>query len=85
MNALAILCSGQGRQSPDMIDLVADAPEARGVFEAAASALGGRDPREVVAAAGNKVLHANATAQVLCCAQALAVWAVLKPKLDSPS
>ena len=28
-------------------------------------------------------LHANATAQVLCCVQALAVWAVLKPKLDA--
>ena len=28
-------------------------------------------------------LHANATAQVLCCAQALAAWAVLKPKIHA--
>ena len=84
MNALAILCSGQGRQGRGMFDLVADAPEARCVFEAAASALDGRDPREMVAKDGDDALHANATAQVLCCAQALAVWAALKPKLDSP-
>ena len=84
MNALAILCSGQGRQGRGMFDLVADAPEARSVFEAAASALDGRDPREMVAKDGGDALHANATAQVLCCAQALAVWAALKPKLDSP-
>ena len=84
MTALAILCSGQGRQGRGMFDLVADAPEARSVFEAAAAALGGRDPREIAANDGDDALHANATAQVLCCAQALAVWAVLKPKLDTP-
>ena len=84
MTALAILCSGQGRQGRGMFDLVADAPEARSVFEAAASVLGGRDPREVAATDDDAALHANATAQVLCCAGALAVWAVLQPKLDSP-
>ena len=84
MNPLAILCSGQGRQGRGMFDLVAAAPEAQSVFEAAASALGGRDPREMVAKDGDDALHANAVAQVLCCAQALAVWAVLKAKLDSP-
>ena len=84
MTALAILCSGQGRQGRGMFDLVADAPEARCVFEAAAAALGGRDPRDVAAQDGEDALHVNATAQVLCCAQALAVWAVLKPRLESP-
>ena len=82
MSTLAILCSGQGRQGRGMLDLVADAPEARAVFAAAASALGGRDPREVAAEGSDEDLHANATAQVLCCAQALAAWAVLKPRID---
>ncbi len=84
MNTLAILCSGQGRQGRGMFDLVANAPEAKSVFKAAASVLGGRDPRDVTAKDGDDALHANATAQVLCCVQALAVWAVLKPKIDSP-
>ena len=45
---LAILCSGQGRQHPDMFALTGDAPEAAGLFAHAATLLGGRDPREIV-------------------------------------
>ena len=82
MTTLAILCSGQGLQGPAMFDLVAGAPEAESIFVAAAAALGGRDPREIVASGGDDAIHANATAQVLCCAQALATWAVLKPTLE---
>ncbi len=81
MSALAILCSGQGRQGRGMFDLVAEAPEAQGVFKAAAAVLGGRDPRDVAATGSDDELHVNATAQVLCCAQALAAWAALKPRL----
>lgn len=66
-----------------MFDLVADAPEARDVFAAATGALDGRDPREVIASGDDDEIHANATAQVLCCTQALAGWAVLKPHLDA--
>ena len=65
-----------------MFDLVADAPEAQDVFAIAGAALGGSDPREIVAHGSDDDIHANVTAQVLCCAQALAVWAVLKPKID---
>ena len=46
--ALAILCSGQGRQHPDMFALTGDAPEAAGLFAHAAKLLGGTDPRDFV-------------------------------------
>ena len=39
MSAVAVLCSGQGFQNGMMFDLVADAPEAAPVFEAAKLAL----------------------------------------------
>ena len=83
MSTLAILCSGQGWQGSDMFDLVAGAPEAQEVFAAAGSVLGGRDPRDVVAKATDGELHANATAQVLCCTQALAAWSVLRPRMQA--
>ena len=79
--SLAILCSGQGDQHRGMFDLVADAPEAQAVFAAASAALGGCDPREVVANRPDSELHTDKIAQILCCTQALAAWAVLKPKL----
>ena len=82
MTRLAVLCSGQGAQAPGMFDLVAEAPEAQAIFAAAAPALGGRDPREVVASDRDR-LHHNATAQVLCCTQALAAWAALKGRIDA--
>ncbi len=83
MSTLAILCSGQGWQGSDMFDLVAGAPEAQDVFAAAGSVFNGRDPRDLVAQATDGELHANATAQVLCCTQALAAWSVLRPKLQA--
>lgn len=66
-----------------MFDLVADAPEAGDVFAVATKALGGRDPRDVVSAANEKEMRKNGVAQVLCCTQALAVWSVLRPRLDA--
>ena len=72
MSGLAILCSGQGTQSPDMFDLVAEAPEAAEVFAAAAEMLG-EDPRSVVRGGA---IHGNTIGQILCCTQAMAAWAV---------
>lgn len=83
MTTVALLCSGQGYQRAGMFDLVAEAPQAQPVFAAAAAVLGGQDPRDLVADADEAALHANVTAQVLCCTQALAVWATLKPKVDA--
>jgi [acyl-carrier-protein] S-malonyltransferase len=74
---LAILCSGQGAQHKDMFALTADAPEAAGVFAAAAAALG-CDPRDFVRDADEAALHANAAGQILCVTQALAGFAALK-------
>ncbi len=74
---LALLCSGQGHQHPDMFALTADATEAAPVFAAATRALGGRDPRGLVRDPGAD-LHANAVGQVLCCTQALAAHAALR-------
>ena len=75
---LALLCSGQGHQHPDMFALTADAAEAAPVFAAATRALEGRDARELVRDAGVDI-HANAIGQVLCCTQALAAHAALRP------
>ncbi len=74
---LAILCSGQGHQHPDMFALTADAAGAAPVFAAATRALGGRDARDLVRDAGVD-LHTNALGQVLCCTQALAAHAALR-------
>jgi [acyl-carrier-protein] S-malonyltransferase len=79
---LALLCSGQGRQHPEMFRLTADAPAASQLFAAAADALGG-DPRELVRDAQPEALHTNRTAQVLCVTQALAAVAALDDALGS--
>ncbi len=82
MTMLAILCSGQGFQGKGMFDLVAAAEAAQPVFAKAAKILG-QDPRELVAEGDEAVLHTNLNAQVLCCTQALAAWAVLEPQLEA--
>jgi [acyl-carrier-protein] S-malonyltransferase len=73
---LAILCSGQGGQHPAMFDLVANSPEAEPIFAAAASVLG-QDPRRFVHEAAPAELFSDLSGQILCCTQALAVWAAL--------
>ena len=83
MTTLAILCSGQGFQAANMFDLVADAPEAAPIFAAAVVVFGGRDPRAMVRDDDPGELHRNSTAQILCCTQALAAAAVLRPRLDT--
>lgn len=84
MTGIAILCSGQGAQAANMFDLVGEAPEAAPVFAAARRVLDGRDPRDLVRQASDADLHANRTAQILCCTQALAYWAVLGPASPRP-
>lgn len=75
---LAILCSGQGRQHPEMFALTGDAPEAAYLFAHAATLLGGRDPRDFVRSEPDEALHRNRTSQILCTLQALAATAALK-------
>jgi [acyl-carrier-protein] S-malonyltransferase len=84
VSAIAILCSGQGYQGAGMFDLLADAPEADQVFEAAKSVLDGQDPRQLVREASNNDLHADRVGQILCCTQAMAAWAVLSVKVPRP-
>ena len=75
---LAILCSGQGRQHPDMFALTGDAPEAADLFAHAAALLGGRDPREMVQTDTDAAVHQNRVGQILCTVQALAAAATLR-------
>lgn len=74
--ALAILCSGQGRQHPEMFALTGDAPKAAKLFEYAATLLGS-DPRDFVRNEISEALHHNRAGQILCTLQALAAAAVL--------
>ena len=80
---LAILCSGQGRQHPDMFALMDDAPEAADLFAHAAALLGGRDPRDMVRTESGEVLHHNRVGQILCTLQAVAAAVVLKDVLPN--
>jgi [acyl-carrier-protein] S-malonyltransferase len=73
---VAILCSGQAGQHPEMFDLVADCPACEPVFAAAAEQLG-QDPRRFVRQAAQAELFADRAGQILCCTRALAVWAAL--------
>lgn len=84
MSGIAILCSGQGAQAAGMFDIIGRAEAAAPVFAAARALLAGRDPRGLVQEAGDDVLHQNRTAQLLCCIQALAWWAVLSPAAPRP-
>jgi [acyl-carrier-protein] S-malonyltransferase len=81
---VAILCSGQGYQDAGMFDLLADAPAATPVFEAAKLVLDGKDPRQLVREASSDDLHADKIGQILCCTQAMAAWAVLSAKTPRP-
>jgi [acyl-carrier-protein] S-malonyltransferase len=73
---VAILCSGQADQHPEMFDLVADCPECEPVFLAAAEQLG-QAPRKFVREHPPADLFVDRAGQILCCTRALAVWAAL--------
>jgi [acyl-carrier-protein] S-malonyltransferase len=63
---LAVLCSGQGLQHPQMFSLTGNAQAAASVFAYATKLLGGRDPRELVRTDQASVLRRNRVAQILC-------------------
>ena len=75
---LAILCSGQGPQHPNMFALTGDAPEAANLFAHAATLLGGHDPRGIVQTDPDEAIHQNRVGQILCILQALAATAALR-------
>ncbi len=81
---VAILCSGQGTQHAGMFDLVAQAPEAQPILDAARELLGGVEPAHFVREADEATLFSNRAGQLLCCTQALAAWAVVRPHLPGP-
>jgi [acyl-carrier-protein] S-malonyltransferase len=81
--ALAILCSGQGRQHPDMFALTGGAPEAAGMFAHAAELLGGKDPRDFVRSETREALHRNRAGQILCAVQALGAAAALRDAMPA--
>ncbi len=78
---IAILCPGQGTQHPGMFDLVAQAPEAQPILDAARELLGGIEPTRFVRESDDAALFSNRTGQLLCCTQALAAWVVIRPHL----
>lgn len=67
-----------------MFDLLADAPAATTVFEAAKLVPHGKDPRQLVREASSDDLRAHKVGQILCCTQAMAAWAVFRPKAPRP-
>jgi len=75
---LAILCSGQGPQHPNMFALTGDAPEAANLFAHAATLLGGRDLRAIVQTDPDEAIHQNRVGQILSTLQALAATATLR-------
>lgn len=77
---LAILCSGQGAQHPDMFALTGSSQEAAPLFEYAESWLG-EDPRTWVRGANSQRLRENRNAQLLCVLQALAGFATLRSEV----
>jgi [acyl-carrier-protein] S-malonyltransferase len=78
---LAILCSGQGPQHPQMFALTGEAAEAADLFAHAATLLGGRDPRDIVQTDTDAALHQNRVGQILCTVQAVVAAVVLKDVL----
>ncbi|WP_338053796.1 acyltransferase domain-containing protein [Tardiphaga robiniae] len=75
---LAILCSGQGPQHPQMFALTGDTSEAANLFAHASTLLGGRDPRTMARVDSNEALHQNRVGQILCTLQALAATSILR-------
>src|SRR5258708_13574359 len=81
---LAVLCSGQGLQHPQMFSLTGNAEAAASVFAYATTLLGGRDPRELVRTVQASVLRRNRVAQILCASQALSAAAALRKGWPEP-
>jgi [acyl-carrier-protein] S-malonyltransferase len=77
---LALLCSGQGRQTQAMFDLFANAPDGEPIF-AAASDLLGDDPRRFIHRVDDAALHDNRASQLLCVTRALVAHSCLASAL----
>lgn len=75
---LALLCSGQGRQSRDMLDLLQGQPAAASILDAGSRFLD-QDVRTFLRDAPDADLYANHASQLLCAMQALGVYAALFP------
>jgi len=75
-HGVAILCSGQGGQHSGMFDFLTGCVDAEPVFASASQYLG-EDPRRFVREAPLDALFKDRVGQILCCTQALAVWAGL--------
>jgi len=84
MSGVAILCSGQGAQDAAMFDLLAEAPAAAPVFDAAKAVLDGADPRELVRQQSSEAIHADKLGQILCCTLTMATWAVIADLMTPP-
>ncbi len=81
MRDYAVLCVGQGSQSPEMFDLALAHPRGREVVEAFADAIG----FDLVARArAGDDLFDNAFAQAALVAASLATWVVLEASLPAP-
>lgn len=82
MHEYAILCPGQGGQTPQMFDLVASHPDGRAVLEAFGDVL---STDLVARARAADRLFDNDNAQPALVALACATWAVLEPMLPAPA
>lgn len=80
---LALICSGQGRLSRDMLSPFVDHAEARPLFAAAEAQLG-MPPLTFLANATDSELAANRNSQILCVTRSLAVATVLNVR-DLPA
>ncbi|WP_245316959.1 hypothetical protein [Bradyrhizobium manausense] len=73
---LALLCGGQGTLSDKIFDLFADQTATEPVF-AAAAALLGADPRELIRTRSADELSANHSSQILTVTSTLAIHACI--------
>ncbi|MFG1372507.1 acyltransferase domain-containing protein [Xanthobacter oligotrophicus] len=77
---LAILCPGQGDQTPGMLDLLRGSPGAKPLLHVLADVIG-HDPLTLPP----DRCHANAIAQPLVCTIALAAFALLRDHIPEPA
>lgn len=80
---IALLCSGQGQQGPDMFELIGEGGMPASLEPLFAQAAGwfGADPRDWVRTADDDALRVNGAAQRLCTLHAIAAHARLAPLL----
>jgi [acyl-carrier-protein] S-malonyltransferase len=82
---LAILCSGQGNQNPNMFTLTGACAMASHLFASATMLLDRVDPRIIVRQEAENGVFENRTAQILCTLQSLAAITALKTSIPQRS